>query len=374
MRNLRLAITLIAAAMISVACGDEITIQNNPNIDIGNGGGSKTGFTVNLARFDGPFGSCTSATVVIRSSKPVKWSTDNSGVVSVNNTTTASDSVVVTKHKVGNGQVIATDPVNGDRVIIPFVLWACTSGPDGPTGVTPSMGPFAPRDTTVNINTRFYARGKVVVPVGVTPGILVRSFQGCVVGGSAPTFTASGQPNEYNALVELVGISTTCTNWDLVLKLSADTTKTATLTVRVVSLAGVTISPPGPISGPVGMTGFHTCSATGITNPSSGQADLRCWFYSTDASRGAIVQKDTTFATMTQPWGTGFHFGGEWRHIWPGTVSFCAFSPSRPQYAACALHNVTSGTSGNWVSGIQGPEVLREFTLPKELREVLQIE
>jgi large repetitive protein len=38
----------------------------------------------------------------------------------------------------------------------------------------------------------------------------------------------------------------------------------------------------------------------------------------------AVVGKDTTFATPTPPWGTGFHKGGEVYYWWHGKATICA--------------------------------------------------
>jgi hypothetical protein len=372
-KSIRFAGLMIMAGMILSACGrDIITNSNYTEIDFGNGGGQKTGFTTSRASIDMRFGTCEAKTFTVSASKEVRWSTKGS-VISASGFGTT---VTVTVNKVGTDQLIATDsvsPTRVDVVIIPVTITACpTDGGGGGTTVTAGFISAAPSDTSMVINTRFSPRIVYRVPAGASTGVLVRS-QGCVVMGTPFAGVSNGTANEYRlGSGDLVAIANNCSDYRVILKLVADTTKTATITVRVTALPGIKILPAGPISGPIGMTDMHRCQVTGLT-------DTRCWYYSTKPNVAAVVQKDTTFSTFTAPWGTGSHFGGEWRHIGLGTADICAFSPNQPQYADCAVHNVTSSTSGNVMVGGVGssssdmPSDFGDYKVPEIIRQILKI-
>ncbi len=373
-KSIRFAGLTLAAAVIFSACGrDIITNSNYTEIDFGNGGGHNTGFTTSRASIDMRFGSCEAKTFTVTASKAVRWSAKGSGVISASGFGTT---VTVTVNKVGTDQLIATDsisPTRVDVVIIPVTITACpTDGGGGGTTVTAGFISVAPSDTSMVINTRFSPRIVYKVPAGANTGILVRS-QGCVVMGTPFAGVSTGTASEYRlGSGDLVAIANNCSDYRVIFKLVADTTKTATITVRVTALAGIKILPAGPISGGIGTTGTHICQVTGLT-------DTRCWFYSTRPNVAAVVQKDETFSTYTAPWGTGFHFGGEWRHIGLGTADICAFSPNQPQYADCAVHNVTSSTSGNVMVGGGGsswsdmPSDFGDYKVPEIIRQILKI-
>ncbi|KND48873.1 MAG: hypothetical protein AB200_00395 [Parcubacteria bacterium C7867-005] len=233
------------------------------------------------------------------------------------------------------------------------------NGPDGGRSAFASAG-FRPADTTIVVSTRYHALGQIFVEQGRSPNLLIRTRQ-CVQYVGSPLITWTGQSGWYNVDVTLQGVAT-CRD-SIVFKFAHDTTITTFIRATVVSAPGgpgiptMTVTPPGG-SGPVGTGSQSNCIITGVT-------DTRCWAYSTDPSRIAVVQKDTTFATATNPWTAGSHLSGEIRFMFAGSANICRYWVVDPRVAQCHQWNATvpSLQSSDMMSASYG---LRDAKLSEE--------
>jgi len=339
------------------ACGDDT--NQTVNITGPEGFGSVASVTItsgdvidlhigNLPACQGQTYQLVASVMPSTASQVLIWYSSDNRVVNV------SPSGLVTAMGVGVATISATSAVNSGmfatvKVVVTSPISCNTPPPPPPAGcptgfgfigncATPTWSPLQPADTTIIAATRYAPTGYVFIPAGFSTSILV-STRGCVAYFT-PKLITTGTQSVYVMVDTLQGVAT-CR--DSVVYTVSGTSAQAFVHVSVVSLTppGVTIAPKTVPNGPVGGGGQHTCTVVGLT-------DLRCWFYSTDPSRVAVVQKDTTFAGPTNPWPTlspNFHKGGEWKNIWTGTANICTFAAVDPRIIDCAVHTVTASGS-----------------------------
>jgi len=262
--------------------------------------------------------------------------------------------------------VVSADTTKKATVVATVMNISCVPTPACPNGFSICTGArwsdagMAPLDTTYTFSHKRHVRGLAFIPTGVSTEILVRSALGCEAVSGTPQVIATTVTNVYTVDVELQAINI-CSD-STVFKLKADSTQRKAVRVTVVSAPGsVKLNQPTTLGG-VGATGNYTATSTGL-------ADTRVWFYSTNPLVVSIVQKDTTYAVATFPWPVGANVGGKYKNLGSGSAGICAFSASNPAIADCKNHSVSTASlmAG---SSLMASVELREWTVPEVLKNL----